>query len=79
MAISIQTPEDHHEAVKMLDLKKVKVVYHSVSMAIQGVSFKLNQGEIFALIGANGAGKTTTLRAISGFSGQTMLRLLTVK
>jgi branched-chain amino acid transport system ATP-binding protein len=53
----------------MLDLKRVEVVYHSVSMAIQGVSFKLNQGEIFALIGANGAGKTTTLRAISGFLG----------
>jgi branched-chain amino acid transport system ATP-binding protein len=51
----------------MLELKKVEVVYHSVSIAIQGVSFKFNQGEIFSLIGANGAGKTTTLRAISGF------------
>ncbi len=53
----------------MLELKKVEVVYNRVSLAIQGVSFELNQGEIFALIGGNGAGKTTTLRSISGFLG----------
>ena len=33
--------------------------------AVKGISFSVNQGEIFGLIGPNGAGKTTTLRIIS--------------
>ena len=33
--------------------------------AVKGISFNINQGEIFGLIGPNGAGKTTTLRIIS--------------
>jgi len=52
-----------------LEVKKLEVVYFHVSTAIQGVSFIVSRGQIFAIIGANGAGKTTTLRAISGFLG----------
>jgi len=33
--------------------------------AVKGISFDVNQGEIFGLIGPNGAGKTTVLRIIS--------------
>ena len=33
--------------------------------AIKGISFNINQGEIFGLIGPNGAGKTTALRVVS--------------
>lgn len=32
--------------------------------AVKGISFKVNQGEIFGLLGPNGAGKTTTLEII---------------
>ncbi len=52
-----------------IQVNKLEVVYHHVSTAIQGVSFNVSKGQIFALLGANGAGKTTTLRAISGFLG----------
>jgi len=34
--------------------------------AVDGVSFSVNQGEIFAIIGPNGAGKTTLFNLISG-------------
>jgi ABC-2 type transport system ATP-binding protein len=33
--------------------------------AINGISFEVNEGEIFGLIGPNGAGKTTVLRTVA--------------
>lgn len=33
--------------------------------AVNGVSLKINQGELFALLGTNGAGKTTTIKMLS--------------
>lgn len=36
------------------------------TLAVDEVSFEVNQGEIFGLIGPNGAGKTTTMECIEG-------------
>jgi len=33
--------------------------------AVNGISFKINKGEVFALLGPNGAGKTTTIHIIA--------------
>lgn len=33
--------------------------------AVRGITFEVNEGEIFGLVGPNGAGKTTTLRIIA--------------
>ena len=35
-------------------------------VAVQGISFAVQQGEIFGLLGPNGAGKTTTIEIIEG-------------
>lgn len=32
--------------------------------ALNGLSFKVNRGDVFALLGPNGAGKTTSLRIV---------------
>ena len=48
-------------AIEVLGLKKSFGENH----AVQGVSFNVNQGEIFSLLGPNGAGKTTTISMLS--------------
>src|SRR5262245_21674048 len=40
-------------------------------LAVKGLSFSTEQGEIFAIVGPNGAGKTTLFDAISGISPAT--------
>ncbi|HEY6810675.1 MAG TPA: ATP-binding cassette domain-containing protein, partial [Propionibacteriaceae bacterium] len=49
----------------MLEVKDLKVAYGRV-MAVKGISFKVDEGQVVTLLGTNGAGKTTTLRTISG-------------
>src|SRR3954447_22723843 len=36
------------------------------TVAVEDVSFDVNDGEIFGLIGPNGAGKTTTMECVEG-------------
>ena len=48
-------------AVEVIDLVK----YYGKIKALDGISFHIEQGEIYGLIGTNGAGKTTTLRIIA--------------
>jgi len=49
----------------MLETDRLVVTYHEVA-ALRGVSLRIEEGSITALIGANGAGKSTFLRALSG-------------
>lgn len=48
-----------------LSLEKVYKQYGDKT-AVNGISFDVEQGEIYGLLGANGAGKTTTMRMVLG-------------
>jgi len=48
-----------------LTVNNIEVIYDHVILVLKGVSLKVPQGGIVALLGTNGAGKTTTLKAIS--------------
>jgi branched-chain amino acid transport system ATP-binding protein len=49
----------------ILDVKDLKVEYGAIR-AVKGISFSVDKGNVFAILGANGAGKSATLRSISG-------------
>ena len=46
-------------------------VHHGQLCAVDGVSFKVDQGEVLTMVGANGAGKSTLLRTVAGLHHQT--------
>ncbi|MCC5986306.1 MAG: ABC transporter ATP-binding protein [Pararhodobacter sp.] len=54
------------EAVDALSVENLEVVYHHTIQVLKGLSLRVPQGQIVALLGSNGAGKSTTLKAISG-------------
>ena len=61
--------------MSLLELENVTVAYGRIE-ALHGISLRIDEGEVVALIGANGAGKTTTMRAISGIRALTQGRIV---
>ena len=45
--------------------RKIERTDEKYKVAVDGLSFSVNEGEIYGLLGPNGAGKTTTLRIIA--------------
>ena len=50
----------------LLTVNNIEVIYDHVILVLKGVSLRVPEGGIVALLGANGAGKSTTLKAVSG-------------
>src|SRR5260221_4204649 len=48
--------------IHVADIRKT----YGRTVAVDGVSFDVQPGEIFGLIGPNGAGKTTTMECVEG-------------
>ncbi len=49
-------------SIEVSNLKK----YYGNIKAVDGISFKVDEGEVFALLGPNGAGKTTAIEIMEG-------------
>ncbi len=49
----------------MIELQQISKSFGSLT-AVDSISFKVEQGEIFSFLGPNGAGKTTTIKMIVG-------------
>jgi gliding motility-associated transport system ATP-binding protein len=49
--------------IEVVDLRKT----YGERVAIDGISFRVEKGEILGFLGPNGAGKTTTMRILTGF------------
>lgn len=73
--VRVRPPEVQAKA-PVLELRDVRAAYGEIEV-LDGVSFEVEEGGVFALLGPNGAGKSTTLKTISGhvqpLSGQVML------
>ena len=49
----------------VIRVKDFRKIYGDL-VAVDGISFEVQRGEIFGLLGPNGAGKTSTLESLEG-------------
>jgi ABC-2 type transport system ATP-binding protein len=54
--------------LEVADLRKefVRGLFRKRTVAVDGVSFRVERGEVFGFLGPNGAGKTTTMKMLMG-------------
>jgi ABC-2 type transport system ATP-binding protein len=66
-AILDRTAEDRQSAAKQpaIDLRALSKRYGKLE-AVRGITFEVNPGEMFGLIGPDGAGKTSTFQILAG-------------
>ncbi|KAL4478578.1 hypothetical protein ABPG74_006813 [Tetrahymena malaccensis] len=60
---NLKDQEELNQTVKITNLRKI---YPSGKSAVNGLSFSMYNGQIFALLGHNGAGKTSTISMLTG-------------
>ncbi|MEV3907588.1 ABC transporter ATP-binding protein [Streptomyces canus] len=60
---------DEHEHV--IEVTGLRRVYGGGFEAVRGISFAVDRGEVFALLGTNGAGKTSTVELLEGLARPT--------
>lgn len=53
-------------AIEMIKVKQLVKAF-GPKLAVDGVSFEVDRGEVLGFLGPNGAGKSTTMRMITGF------------
>lgn len=55
----------------MINIKDFTKEYSNGKLAVDNISFTVNNGEIFGFLGPNGAGKSTTIKTIVGINKPT--------
>ena len=56
--------------MKIIEVKNLTKVYKEHT-AVDGISFDVEEGEMFAFLGENGAGKSTTINMLTTILGKT--------
>jgi ABC-2 type transport system ATP-binding protein len=59
----VAVPASVEPAVEVCDLRKS----YGDTVAVDGLSFRVERGEVFGLLGPNGAGKTSTVETLEGY------------
>ena len=49
----------------IIDVRDLTLTYADGTKAVQGISFKVKEGEFFGFLGPNGAGKSTTIKILT--------------
>lgn len=57
---------DGSEGEVVIDVRNLRMRYGETDV-LDGIDFRVHQGEVIALLGPNGAGKTTTIEILEGF------------
>ncbi len=67
-------PYDKKGAIKLkevkgeMEFKKINFCYHETRRVLKDISFKINSGEVIALVGESGVGKSTMMDLISRYN-----------
>ena len=72
MIFFVYNSKNNGKVISVQNLRKTYVLpkKQGVLVALKGINFNVQKGEIFGILGPNGAGKTTTLEIIEGLKKQ---------
>ncbi|MFF4899525.1 ABC transporter ATP-binding protein [Streptomyces sp. NPDC001068] len=63
--------DEHVTGEHVIEVTDLRRAYGGGFEAVRGITFSVNRGEIFALLGTNGAGKTSTVELLEGLAPPT--------
>ena len=73
---NIEVYESDENQNPILELDNINFSYNNEKQILKNVSFKINKGDMVAIVGRNGAGKSTISKLVCGFYKPTSGRIL---